>query len=365
MGYSAKQFENQVYANLNEMGRLETELARMSPYDPLRGQKQRRLEMVKRATEQHQQAYTKLTGVRWDTVHLPEDRISPLGSMRGVRAMDPNRPNMETLQVSQDYKQDTNYIDNVVAGRYDTATGQFWVQHADGTWIELDYKRIRGDMAPSPGTVKFDVHHRDLTTGKIYPNLFDKSNAPNITAMVEEIETVRPNAELMLKLGQLLLEIPIITPTYGPGMGGLARVGKAAPKGSPGAIRRLLGIVGNPPAVRFGKFGGDDCLFAGVQNVGKKIVYQIDAIAATGAEAAKVKAAHREMLRSAAEEALRNGQSTFRVIGKQANHNAKRHLNSLAETVGVPGSGQSKGGVPPFNDYEVVLDARKVLASNQ
>jgi hypothetical protein len=123
-----------------------------------------------------------------------------------------------------------------------------------------------------------------------------------------------------------------------------------------------LGITGK--IARLSQMGADDCLISSIQTPGKRVVYRVDAISAMGADAARIRAAHRAMLRTAAEEALAAGQTEFTMIGKQANANFRRHADTLAREVGVAQSGRQLSGVPPLNDYEVTLDVAKVLASN-
>jgi hypothetical protein len=65
----------------------------------------------------------------------------------------------------------------------------------------------------------------------------------------------------------------------------------------------------------------------------------------------------------AAQQAQRAGQKQFTFRGTQANANFRAHANALAEKVGVPGSGKDLGGMGAYSDYEVILDAAKVLAS--
>jgi hypothetical protein len=84
---------------------------------------------------------------------------------------------------------------------------------------------------------------------------------------------------------------------------------------------------------------------------------------ALGPQAANVKATHRQMLKLAAQQARANGQTTFKMVGRQANQNFQRHADKLARDVGVPNSGKSLG-TPPLRDYEVTLDVSKVLSSN-
>jgi hypothetical protein len=216
-----------------------------------------------------------------------------------------------------------------------------------------------------------DVNYQNGRNGKIYPRIFNKRNCPNLYEMVMETEEARPDAEAMVRIGRVILEIAklraSVQPLIGGPMAGLrykTAPWKATPKGFPGAVRPLVGVTGHPATARVGQYGAADCLIGGVQQTGKSTVYRVDAIAATGAEAATVRTAHRQMLLAAAQQARANGQSTFTLVGKQANQNFRAHADALARKIGVPNSGVESGGVPPFKDYSVTLSVEKVIGSN-
>lgn len=387
MAFTARQIEAQLAANEKEMQDKETLLQQLPPAHPQRAALESRLKMLQRAQQYWEAEWSKITGIRFGTPTVvagePEVHVPP------------QNPAKEMLDPGPEYQTFADYIDNVVAGHYDVATGKFTVDHANGTTIELDYHKILQDLQapPSPtvqklpskvlsrlkkleergdfqwpvgqGTISVSggviVYYRDRRTNKIYPHVFDAHSAPNIVAMVREIETARGDAELLLQLGQLLLTVPIAGPLGGraPSLG---RAGRVVPKGPAPAVRGFLGITGK--MARLGQMGADDCLISSVQTAGKRVVYRVDAISAMGADAARIRAAHRAMLRTAAEEALAAGQTEFTMIGKQANANFRRHADKLAREVGVAQSGRQLSGVPPLNDYEVTLDVAKVLASN-
>ena len=81
-----------------------------------------------------------------------------------------------------------------------------------------------------------------------------------------------------------------------------------------------------------------------------------------GPDVATARATHREMIRQSATEAKAQGQSTFTMIGKQANPNFVQHADDLAKQIGVPGSGKVGPTGAGFPDYEVTLDVAKTLA---
>lgn len=127
-------------------------------------------------------------------------------------------------------------------------------------------------------------------------------------------------------------------------------------------------IYGQPPAARVGSYGQPGNLIGRIETpTGGRVMYRIDSIVLRGpgnaAEIATARAAHREMIMLAAEEAQRNGQHQFTLRGMQANANFHAHADKLAREVGVPGSGRSIRGIPGAHpDYEVILDVAKVLA---
>jgi hypothetical protein len=126
-------------------------------------------------------------------------------------------------------------------------------------------------------------------------------------------------------------------------------------------------IYGQPPAVRVGVYGQPGNLIGRIEApTGGRVMYRIDSIILKGtgnaAHIATARAAHREMIMLAAEEAQRNGQLQFVLRGIQANVNFRAHADKLALEVGVLNSGRSIQGIPGAHpDYEVTLDVVKVL----
>ena len=135
--------------------------------------------------------------------------------------------------------------------------------------------------------------------------------------------------------------------------------------------RALRGIIsGNPPGVGTGHFGQPGSLFGHVQVVDNEVQYVVKAIVLKGGKTAEemtairvARMAHREMIMQSAETARKNGHKVFRIRGVDANAEFRVHADRLAREVGVPGSAQVlKGSAPGFTNYEVTLDAAKVLA---
>ncbi len=387
MAFSARQIEAQLVANDKEIEDKEKRLQQLQPGDPQRVSLEGRLKTLKQAQRYWEAEWSRATGIRIGRPTIVyESEPEP-------EVYRPLNYDKEILDPRVDYSGFSNYIDNVVAAHYDVATGRLTLDHADGSTIELDYKKVLQDLQtlPSPSVESLPpkvlsrlkqleesgdftwptgkegsyavggpiVYYRDRRTNKIYPHVFDAQSAPNIVAMVREIEAARGDAELLLQLGQLLLFVPILTPGWG--WRAPSKAGRVVPKGAPRAAKGFLGITGN--VARIGQMGAEDCLISSVQTVGKRVVYRVDAISAVGRGAGGIKAAHRAMIRTAAEEARAAGQTQFTMIGKQANANFRRHADGLARSVGVANSGRQVAGVAPLHDYEVTLDVAKVLAS--
>jgi hypothetical protein len=120
-------------------------------------------------------------------------------------------------------------------------------------------------------------------------------------------------------------------------------------------------ILGN--TVRLGPGNEPGSLWASIQQTSSGVIYRVDMIVlqGEGAGVATARATHREMIRRAAFAAREQGQSTFKMVGKQANPNFVRHADKLAKEVGVAGSG--KAGMPGagYPDYEVTLDVARTL----
>ncbi|MBK8183688.1 MAG: hypothetical protein IPK63_12710 [Candidatus Competibacteraceae bacterium] len=289
-------------------------------------------------------------------------------------------PNEELLDgIGPDaYRNDPKYIDRVTAGHYDVATGKFTVDHEDGSVIELDYAAILKHLQPPhAGGATMYVYYRNLQNYKIYPRLFDKNTAPNIASMVLETEQARPSAEGLARLGRILLELVKLRASasavghVGGQIPAPARAAestwKVVPKTSASLTRKMIpGMTGgNTPSANL-RLPSGDLLKSGVQHVEGKVVYRVDEMIAVSAEAITVKAAHRSLIVAAAQEARRMGQATFKMLGIQANHNARRHFDKLAREIGVPNSGkQFPSNVPmAYPNYEVTLSVDKVLATN-
>jgi hypothetical protein len=110
----------------------------------------------------------------------------------------------EPLPPDQDYKGQRSYVDNLTAGHYDTDSNTFYVDHADGSKIKLDFEKILNDQK---GGVMFPVCWRDKRDGKIYPNVFTKATAPNIVFMVNDIDSVRWKGSPGMQIAQAIVKV--------------------------------------------------------------------------------------------------------------------------------------------------------------
>jgi hypothetical protein len=118
--------------------------------------------------------------------------------------------------------------------------------------------------------------------------------------------------------------------------------------------------------VSVGSYGTPGHLIARIEVEEGKIVYRIAAIhLKAGGNAAEVaaRAAHRDMLTRAAKEAQKRGQKEFTLRGIEAGDQFRAHANRLATESGVAGSGKVVQGSAAGPNYEVTLDAARVLSS--
>lgn len=331
--------------------------------------------------------------------------------------VDGGKNNQEMLDgIGKDaYKDDRAYIDRVKGGHYNVLTGEFSVDHEDGTNIKMNYKELvrqilaskmgnlqmpSGEVLKGGGRERMYVYVRDPIANKIMPKFFDLNSAPNIAAMIMEIEEARPDAELIMGSVPLMLEAVGFSGFANAGARAISgvtrevneevkslgamkqsqRAWRLVPKGPASSVRKYLEIYDEVakdlPAAQLGHKGEADCLFARVDahlvkapTGGAKIdvIYSVSDMSALGADAGKIKAAHRALLVSAAEKAKLAGLREFRMVGSQVNQNGRAHFDKLAREIGVPFSGKAgkaAPGHPGFGDYEVTLVVEKVLGTN-
>ena len=122
-------------------------------------------------------------------------------------------------------------------------------------------------------------------------------------------------------------------------------------------------------SVHVGTFGTPGHLIARIEVEQGRVVYRVASIhlkAEGKAIEVKARAAHRDMIQRAAQEAQKRGQKGFTLRGIDANSNFQAHANKLADEIGVAGSGKTlPGSAGGYNSYEVTLDTAKALASKQ
>jgi hypothetical protein len=177
--------------------------------------------------------------------------------------------------------------------------------------------------------------------------------------------------DVLLVLGLVYAAGQLIVAGARLGVRGLIR-SFASSAGGKGPLRPKLpkGIIhGEPPRVDIGRFGHPGCLFGELKVAEGEVTYHVKAIILRGegtaeemANMATARLAHREMIMQAAEQAQKNGQRQFKLLGKDANANFQAHANRLANEVGVPNSGKVLEGSAGFSNYEVTLDVKLVLS---
>jgi hypothetical protein len=148
-----------------------------------------------------------------------------------------------------------------------------------------------------------------------------------------------------------------------------AAVGPTKALAEGAAKRAAIPESGTLHSVSVGSYGTPGHLVARIEVEEGKVVYRVASVhfkAQGKAVEIKARAAHRDMIQRAAQEAQKRGQNEFTYRGIDAGDQFRAHANKLAGDMGRPGSGKalpnSSGGKP---DYEVTLDTAKVLASNQ
>jgi hypothetical protein len=400
MGFTAKQYQDQVYANLKEMSQLETELASMSAADPRRPMKERRLALVKAATEQHQRDYTRLTGVPWTTMTLPADVLVAAGKLPPqlfefeVEPDDPSRPG--EINLNGNPQQSGDYADRrLTAVAYGIYLGGYllyfeglekpvFVPESQVDFAQSQAEGVSGRVYSDQSSADAAVAGAGAVNGKPAPVAYyrpagwtDRDGRPPIVPTKFSPATTPRTVQLMLdakhRLGvEVAEELTILAlglaggvllNLLGQGAGYAYNKLRSKPKTTEPLLPKpkAAAPVNNRAQVRY---NNGDFLDSRIVTPGNKVTYEVSEIAATGPKAANVKATHRQMLKSAAAQARQSGQTTFKMVGKQANSNFRSHADNLANQVGVPGSGRTVGGVPPLGDYEVTLDVAKVLSSN-
>lgn len=115
----------------------------------------------------------------------------------------------DVLPAGPDYTQQAVYVDNVVSGEYDPASGRFVVKHSDGSNIELDIQKILASAAivPMPGASIVEMYVFYRKDGKIYPIVMDPNSTPNLVAMAREVEAALPGALGLRQIGRGILDI--------------------------------------------------------------------------------------------------------------------------------------------------------------
>ena len=239
------------------------------------------------------------------------------------------------------------------------------LRYNDGATLELDIDKDFSATALSNDATRDAIAHATLgRSGRIFPTVLNQRTVPRLwTAREQAFADQNADANLFMGIAIAATAFVLSVPAMPVGMAGAAG---AAPKG----MKRSVPGVRVPPSaiqnnvVRLGAGNTAGSLWASIQKIGTKIVYRVDMIVlqGEGAEVAAARATHREMIRRAALQAQANGETTFLMVGKQANPNFVRHADQLAREIGVIGSGKQGMSGAGFPDYTVVLDVGKTLA---
>lgn len=123
------------------------------------------------------------------------------------------------------------------------------------------------------------------------------------------------------------------------------------------------GVTGNPPRVVIAAAGAPGGLYGEIKVINRDVIYLIGAITLRAANMQhpsilRARAAHRYMIRRAADMAQGLGRWSFKLQGINANADFRAYANRLATSIGVAGSGIAIGA-----NYEVALVVAKVMAT--
>jgi hypothetical protein len=115
----------------------------------------------------------------------------------------------DVLPAGPNYTLQPDYVDNVVSGEYDPASGRFVAKHSDRSNIELDIQKIlaRAAIVPMPGASIVEMYVFYRKDGKIYPVVMDPNSTPNLVAMAREVEAALPGALALRQIGSGILDI--------------------------------------------------------------------------------------------------------------------------------------------------------------
>lgn len=282
---------------------------------------------------------------------------------RGATDVDPSVANLPWERYVDAYtslKYDVNY--KIPADKSFAFSSILQVTYNDGVTVEFD---IDTDFSTAPmasNEARDAIAHAKVGRGgRIMPAVLNSATTPNLwnaraDALGDQDKEAGAFMGLIVTVTAFVLSLPAMAAGRLPGA-----AGRATRRTVPGTNVPPAAIQGN--MVRLGPGNASGSLWASIQQTAAGVVYRVDMIflQGKGAGVATARATHREMIRRAALAARSQGQSTFKMVGKQANPNFVRHADQLAKEVGIAGSG--KAGMPGvgYPDYEVTLDVAKTL----
>jgi hypothetical protein len=261
-----------------------------------------------------------------------------------------------------DYKYDVNY--QVPQNKSWAFSSLLRVRYYDDAIIEFDIEKDFSTAPMSSDDARDSIAHAKLGRGgRIVPDVLNQATAPQLwQARVDALQAQDDEANVIMGMIVTATAFTVTLPAMGagPAPGSPARPG----------LRRSIPPTKVPPApiqggiVRLGPGNAPGSLWASIQKTAAGVVYRVDMIVlqGKGPGVATARATHRQMIREAAIAAKSQGQSTFKMVGKQANPNFVRHADQLAKEVGVAGSGKAGSAGAGYPDYEVILDVAKTLA---
>lgn len=293
-------------------------------------------------------------------------KVRKLVAPRGATDVDPSVANLPlSLYVDCfiDYKYDVNY--KVPQNQSWAFSPILQVKYLDGVVVEFDIEKDFSDQPMSYDETRNQIAHARLGRGgRIVPEVLNQATAPQLwQARAEAMQAQEDEASVIM--GLIIAAVAFIVTL--PAMAAGARPGSPARLGT----RRTIPATKVPPApilggeVRLGTGHTPGTLWARIQKTPSGVVYEVTRIflRGRGQGIPTARATHREMIRQAALAAKAQRQSTFKMVGRQANSDFVQHADQVAKEIGVAGSGKAGNPTIGYPDYEVTLDVAKALAS--
>lgn len=128
---------------------------------------------------------------------VPAGPGSPAGSSVGIEE---DREELSPFD-GIDYGKDPMYVDNNLAkAEYDCSTDELWLIYRSGAWLGLAYPPLRSALL-APGGFGAAFYWRDRRSGVIFPFFYHRSTAPNLAAIVKDIDSQIASEQCVQNIG--------------------------------------------------------------------------------------------------------------------------------------------------------------------